>query len=130
MTQKRILLWAIAFISVAIILGAFGAHALKERISSERLLSFETGVKYQMYHGIALLVLAVLAEKWSFNFRLPINLLIVGTLLFSLSIYGLAIQEIIGMELKFLGPITPLGGTLLVVGWIWLGVKILMSGNE
>lgn len=130
MTQKNILLWAITFISIAIILGAFGAHALKERISDERLISFETGVKYQMYHGLALLALAVLSEKWSFHFKVPFRLLIIGTLLFSVSIYGLALQEIVGMELKFLGPITPIGGTVLIVGWIWLGVSIFKTKYE
>lgn len=127
MTQKRILVWAIGFIAVAIILGAFGAHALKERISSERLVSFETGVKYQMYHGLALLALASLLEKWSFNFRTPFNLLIAGTMMFSLSIYGLALQDLLGMSLTFLGPITPLGGSLLIVGWVWLGINIFKS---
>jgi uncharacterized membrane protein YgdD (TMEM256/DUF423 family) len=125
MTQKRILLWAIGFISIAIILGAFGAHALKERITVERITSFETGVRYQMYQGLALLALAGLIEKWKFNFGVPINMLIIGTCLFSLSIYGLSLQDLVGMNLKFLGPITPLGGSILITGWVWLGVKIL-----
>ena len=127
MTQKRILLWAIAFIAVAIIFGAFGAHALKERISAERLVSFETGVRYQMYHGLALLALALLTEKSTFGNRLPVNLIIIGTLLFSFSIYGLALQEVFGMSLIFLGPITPLGGSVLIIGWIILGFKIFKS---
>ena len=124
MTQKKILIWAIALITVAIILGAFGAHALKEVLSEERLLSFETGVKYQMYHGLALLAIAALSDKWKFNFILPILLLIIGTLLFSGSIYGLAMQEVLQMNLKFLGPITPIGGFVLIVGWVFLGIRI------
>lgn len=127
MKQKRILLWAIALIAVAIIFGAFGAHALKEKISIERLSSFETGVRYQMYQGLALLALASLSEKWTFSNRLPVNLIITGTLLFSFSIYGLALQEVFGTNLKFLGPITPLGGSVLIIGWIVLGIKIFKS---
>jgi uncharacterized membrane protein YgdD (TMEM256/DUF423 family) len=127
MTQKRILLLAIGFIAVAIVFGAFGAHALKERIAAEKLVSFETGVRYQMYHGLALLTLASFTEKWTFSNRLPVNLIILGTLLFSFSIYGLALQEVFGMSLKFLGPITPIGGSVLIIGWILLGFKIFKS---
>ncbi len=127
MTKKKILLWAVALITVAIILGAFGAHALKKVLSDERLLSFETGVRYQMYHGLALLAIGALVDKWSFNFRLPILLLIIGTLLFSLSIYGLAMQEVVQLNLKFLGPITPIGGSILIIGWILLGIRIAKS---
>lgn len=130
MTQKRILLWAIAFIVIAIILGAFGAHALKDKISVERLLSFETGVKYQMYQGLGLLAIAGWLNRWKFSLRVPVTLLIVGTFLFSFSIYGLALQEIMHVSLSFLGPITPLGGTCLIVGWIVLGVKIYKTSND
>lgn len=127
MKQKIIFLWAIFFIATAIILGAFGAHALKKVLSSESLLSFETGVKYQMYQGLGLLILGTMANKWTFNLKWPVLLLLLGTILFSFSIYGLSIQELLGISLKFLGPITPLGGSLLIVGWIMLGIKIWKS---
>ncbi len=105
---------------LAIVFGAFGAHALKKRFSVEQLNSFETGVKYQMYHALVLLVLG-------FNLNLDTSLekymvycFIIGILLFSFSIYGLCISSSIGKKLKFLGPITPLGGLFLVVGWALL----------
>ncbi len=102
---------------LAIAFGAFGAHALKKSLDTDQLKSFETGVKYQMYHAILLLVL-------SFNLNLDTSLekymvycFIFGTLLFSFSIYVLVIGKSKGRSMKFLGPITPLGGLLLVVGW-------------
>jgi len=101
----------------AIVFGAFGAHALKKIMSPEQLASFETGVKYQMYHALVLLML-------SFNMNLDTSLeryivycFIIGTLLFSFSIYGLCISGAKGNKWKFLGPVTPLGGLFLVVGW-------------
>jgi uncharacterized membrane protein YgdD (TMEM256/DUF423 family) len=124
MKQKTIFLWAIFFIATAIILGAFGAHALKKVLSNESLMSFETGVKYQIYQGLGLLFLGTMVEKWNFNVKWPILLLILGTILFSFSIYGLSLQVPMGVSLRFLGPITPLGGSLLIIGWILLGVKI------
>ena len=102
---------------LAIVFGAFGAHALKKTLDNDQLKSFETGVKYQMYHSILLLVL-------SFNLNLDTSLekymvycFIFGTLLFSFSIYALVIGKSKGKNMKYLGPITPLGGLLLVVGW-------------
>jgi uncharacterized membrane protein YgdD (TMEM256/DUF423 family) len=104
----------------AIIFGAFGAHALKKIMSLEQLSSFETGVKYQMYHALVLLML-------SFNMNLDTSIekymvycFILGTVLFSFSIYGLCISTAKGNKWKFLGPVTPLGGLLLVVGWALL----------
>jgi uncharacterized membrane protein YgdD (TMEM256/DUF423 family) len=101
----------------AIVFGAFGAHALKKIMSPEQLASFETGVKYQMYHALVLLML-------SFNMNLDTSLerymvycFILGTVLFSFSIYGLCISGAKGNKWKFLGPVTPLGGLFLVVGW-------------
>ncbi len=102
---------------LSVVLGAFGAHALKKSLSDDQLKSFETGVKYQMYHAILLIIL-------SFNFNLDTSLeknmikcFIWGTFLFSFSIYGLVISASKGRKWKFLGPITPIGGLLLVVGW-------------
>lgn len=104
----------------AIIFGAFGAHALKKIMSAEQLSSFETGVKYQMYHALVLLML-------SFNMNLDTSLekymvycFILGTFLFSFSIYGLCISGAKGRKWRFLGPVTPLGGLFLVAGWALL----------
>lgn len=118
---------AVAMIAIAIVLGAFGAHSLKEMVSVEKLASFETGVKYQMYHGLGILILGINADKFSFSLKPIYLLLLIGTLLFSVSIYFLTIQELFGASLKFLGPITPLGGSLLIVGWMIFLVKILRS---
>ena len=104
----------------AILFGAFGAHTLKKIMTAEQLSSFETGVKYQMYHALVLLML-------SFNMNLDTSLekymvycFILGTFLFSFSIYGLCISGAKGSKWKFLGPITPLGGLFLVSGWAML----------
>lgn len=102
---------------LAVIFGAFGAHVLKKSFTSDQLISFETGVKYQMYHALLVLML-------SFNFNLDTALeknmmycFLIGTFLFSFSIYGLCLSASKGKKLKFLGPITPVGGLFLVVGW-------------
>ena len=102
---------------LAVIFGAFGAHLLKKTFSVDQLSSFETGVKYQMYHALLILML-------SFNLNLESSLeksmmfcFMIGTFLFSFSIYGLCISAAKGKKLKILGPITPLGGLLLVIGW-------------
>ncbi|MBO0331113.1 DUF423 domain-containing protein [[Muricauda] lutisoli] len=105
---------------LAVILGAFGAHALKKKLTPELLYSFETGVKYQMYHAIVLLVLGF---NLSFDKSLDswiVNCFIFGTLLFSFSIYALCLGAAKGNKPRFLGPVTPLGGLLLVVGWALL----------
>lgn len=111
---------------LSVILGAFGAHAFKKILSVERLESFETGVRYQMYAGLFLLIVGYIlkfetgAEKW-------ISLLMIfGVFLFSFSIYFLSFQDYWGVSLKFLGPITPLGGFLMIISWamlIWYFVK-------
>ena len=105
---------------LAVIFGAFGAHALKNKLTPELLQSFETGVKYQMYHAIVLLVLG-----FNLSFDQPldswiVNCFIFGTLLFSFSIYALCLGAAKGNKPKFLGPVTPLGGLLLTAGWALL----------
>lgn len=123
--NKRIVLIGVVFIVLAIILGAFGAHALKQVLTAEKLTSFETGVRYQMYHGLALLIIGLSANKFNFDLKWFIRLLVSGIVLFSGSIYLLSFQEILGIKLGFLGPITPIGGVLLIAGWILLFIKLL-----
>jgi len=105
---------------LAIILGAFGAHALKKRFTTEQIASFETGVKYQMYHAIMLVVLGLTLHSASILVKYAIYCFIIGTFLFSFSIYGLCISATRGKKWKFLGPITPLGGLFLAAGWFML----------
>ena len=102
---------------LAILFGAFGAHLLKKKLSSAQLQSFETGVKYQMYHALVLLVLGFqLNTEFTINNAI-IYTFIIGVLLFSFSIYGLVLSSANKKKLKFLGPITPLGGLFLALGW-------------
>ena len=125
--NRNIVIIAVCMIGIAIILGAFGAHGLKELVTAEKLASFETGVKYQMYHGLALLVLGLNADRVSFSLKTVSTLLLLGTLLFSVSIYFLTIQDLFDASLKFLGPVTPLGGSLLIAGWVIFLVKLVRS---
>ena len=101
----------------AIILGAFGAHALKKQLSVEQLGSFETGVKYQMYHALFLLFLGIntfLNEKVK---KTVFQLVIFGVFFFSGSIYLLTTKAITGVDFKFIGIVTPIGGVLLIMAW-------------
>ncbi len=102
---------------LSVIFGAFGAHALKKRLSEEQLRSFETGVKYQMYHALLLLVLGFNLNLGTALEQYMVYCFMLGTFLFSFSIYGLTLSAAKGKKLRFLGPVTPLGGLLLVIGW-------------
>ena len=122
MTQQIVIVTAAIFGMLSVIFGAFGAHALKKILSKEQLHSFEVGVKYQMYHAIVLLILGANSESiaaytyWCFT---------LGIILFSFSIYGLVLSDAKGKKLKFLGPITPLGGLLLIIGWLSILIDAL-----
>lgn len=111
---------------IAVILGAFGAHAFKKLISAEKLASFEVGVRYQMYHAIVLLAVGM---YFQFNTGIEKSaawFLITGTFIFSVSIYFLSFAEYWNVNLKFLGPITPLGGLFMIIGWAllaWIFIK-------
>ena len=123
--QNVVIITAALFGSLAIILGAFGAHAFKKILSAEKLESFEVGVRYQMYAALTLLILG-------FNFRFELQservafyLITLGTILFSVSIYFLSFAEYWKKNLKFLGPITPLGGLLMIAGWVAIIFRFL-----
>lgn len=128
--NKRIVIIGAVLMLLAIILGAFGAHSLKELISPEKLTSYETGVRYQVYHGLALLVIGLNAEKFKNGLRAFCLLILLGVILFSGSIYFLSIEEILHMKLSFLGPVTPVGGVLMIAGWIVFIIKLLPVENR
>lgn len=126
---KNLVTLASFFGFVAIILGAFGAHALKEVLTTEQLISFETGVRYQMYHTLFLLLISqlnVLTEK---NKRTIGILTTIGIFLFSGSIFLLATQNLSGINFKFLGPITPIGGLFLILSWFLTAFYTLKQKN-
>ncbi|MBK5721622.1 DUF423 domain-containing protein [Dysgonomonas sp. Marseille-P4677] len=119
--MKQIVLIAAGIYGMlSVILGAFGAHAFKQILSTEKLVSFETGVRYQMYHAIILLIIG-----FTLSFTSPLEkwaaiCFIIGVLLFSFSIYFLSFAEHWNLNLRFLGPITPLGGLFMIAGWLLL----------
>ena len=128
MSEKRKIQLGIAILFLAIALGAFGAHGIKNLVGPEQVASFNTGVRYQFYHGFAILLSVWLAEKWVSQAAATraVWCFLIGILFFSGSIYLLSLREVIGIEnWKFLGPITPIGGVLFMVGWgiLLVGVK-------
>jgi uncharacterized membrane protein YgdD (TMEM256/DUF423 family) len=103
--------------------GAFGAHYLKSKLSVEQLQTFEVGVRYQMYHALAMLALAILSERNTSKYHnYTYWCFLIGILLFSGSIYLLSTKTLFGLESfsKVLGPVTPLGGLLLISGWLFI----------
>ncbi len=118
--NKKIVITACIFGLLSVVLGAFGAHGLKSIISGESLQSFETGVRYQMYHALLLLVIgfnSFLTEKIKNRI---FYLILIGIILFSGSIYGLATNELTSFDFKSIALITPVGGLLLILSWIVL----------
>lgn len=110
------------FCLLSVILGAFGSHYLKNKITQSEIQSFEIGVKYLIYHGLSLLIISQLY----LNITIWISVLItVGTILFSFSIFFLSTQTLFNKNLKILGPITPLGGLLIIIGWFLLLLEFL-----
>jgi uncharacterized membrane protein YgdD (TMEM256/DUF423 family) len=120
MNIKTILIGASLFIIIGICLGALGAHSIQPLISSSELDSFRTGVDYQLYHGLSILVLALLTDRLNIKFLWPIRLMFIGVILFSGSIYLLSLKTILGIEswVPVLGPVTPVGGMILISSWI------------
>ena len=110
---------------IAIIFGAFGAHALKKVLSIEELSTFETGVKYQMYHALFLVLIGTLNELSQKAKKTIYNLVVTGVLFFSGSIYLLATNNLTSFDFKVIGFITPIGGLLLILAWGVLFVNFI-----
>lgn len=123
--MKIILSLAACSAMLSVVLGAFAAHGLKNKLSDTLLGAFQTGVQYQMYHSLALILLVILYRQvpqpllfWSAGFMLA------GITLFSGSLYLLALTQI-----KWFGPITPLGGLCFIVGWALLLTAAIKGTN-
>lgn len=121
--KNWLIIWGLSLGFTAVILGAFAAHALKEQLTADQLMSFQTGIRYQMYHALFLILIG-----WQEKIDLSMvgKLVIAGVILFSFSIYLLSIKSMIGIEsLSLLGPITPIGGLLLIISWLLTIVKVV-----
>ena len=125
--DKKIISTGAVLGMIAIILGAFGAHALKKVLSMEELSTFETGVRYQMYHAFFLLFIGMINDLSQKAKKIIYNLVLFGVLLFSGSIYVLATNSITSFDFKIIGFITPIGGLLLILAWGILLFHTLMK---
>ncbi len=128
MKHKQLQIWGVLFCGSAVILGAFGAHLLSNLLSVDALQSFEVGVRYQFFHGMALLFLSLTTSPQKFINRTAL-LFIIGTLLFSISIYLLSLSTMYGDTglPAILGPVTPIGGLMLILGWVNLLVGYIRA---
>jgi uncharacterized membrane protein YgdD (TMEM256/DUF423 family) len=125
--NKRIIVTASFLGMTAIILGAFGAHALKKILPAEQLITFETGVRYQMYQAFFLFFLATQIDLLEKTRKIIYNLIVIGVVFFSGSIYLLATSGLSGINIKSIGFITPIGGLLLIIAWGMLGYSTLKN---
>ncbi|WP_420570697.1 DUF423 domain-containing protein [Kordia sp.] len=121
--RKKILITGAILGCLAVILGAFGAHGLKKILTLDQIASFETGVRYQMYHSLLLLFVGATAFISPKMQKLIYVFILWGIILFSGSIYLLATNDSTAFDFKTIGFITPIGGTLLIIGWIILIVS-------
>jgi uncharacterized membrane protein YgdD (TMEM256/DUF423 family) len=124
--NKSALLLGSIFAMTSIILGAFGAHYLKATYTPELLASFETGVRYQFYHAMALLFVGMFQAFTKSSLKWIVFLFAIGIVLFSGSIYALCILKSTGnVGITGLGILTPIGGVLFIVAWLLLCMQII-----
>jgi uncharacterized membrane protein YgdD (TMEM256/DUF423 family) len=125
--NKNIVATAAILGAITIAIGAFGAHGLKQMIDAKAITTFETGVRYQMYHVFALLIvgfasaLSTSTQKWVFRF------FVMGVICFSGSIYLLSLNELLPFNAKSIGFITPIGGLFFIIGWLRLAYGVIVN---
>jgi len=124
--NKNGLITAAVIGSLAVVFGAFGAHALKEFLDTSSLAVWNTAVTYQFYHVFAIIVVSMAADNIGIKTsNLLVNIFRFGILLFSGSLYLLSTKDATGWEwVKWLGPVTPLGGLLFIFGWLGFGFAV------
>ena len=132
--HRKIINWGLSFAALSVLLGAFGAHALKAMVSADYLQIFETGVRYQFMHAMALITLSIYSNRQDLSIREQKGLgwaahfFIVGTLFFSGSLYLLTLLPASYHPLiRFIGPITPLGGLCFMLGWLSWGRVVYLN---
>ena len=129
--NKKILVTASIFGLIAVVLGAFTAHGLEKIIDKDAIETFQVGVRYQMYHAIILLFVGSTKTILQKTKRIVFYLFVIGIVLFSGSIYGLATNELTSFNFKQIGFITPIGGLLLILSWVVLLINFLkMKGDK
>jgi uncharacterized membrane protein YgdD (TMEM256/DUF423 family) len=131
MKQKNILLLGIVMAATAVILGAFGAHGLKKIVTSEQLEVFKTGVQYQFYHALGIILVALVAQHVQHVFiKRAAWMFFFGILAFSGSLYLITLFYALNTEgVRWVGAITPIGGLLFILGWIMLGLGVHKNKN-
>ena len=125
--EKKIFLVASILGLIAVVLGAFAAHGLRDALNTTSLESFQTGVRYQMYHAFFLFVVGLMPQLQPQQKKRLFWFLLLGIFLFSGSIYLLATNALSTIDFAFLGPITPIGGLLLMCAWGLLGFYLLKT---
>lgn len=125
--NKTILVTGLLLGLLAVVLGAFGAHGLKKVIGPDEINTFETGVKYQMYHALFLMLVSVLPNISNGVKSTVFYAVLAGVILFSGSIYFLATNTLTAFDFRKIGIITPIGGTLLIFGWAYLAYAVLFK---
>lgn len=117
--------------ALAVVLGAFGAHALRQVLSEKGLALWETAVRYHFYHALALLCLGVVCQRVSEpRILVSYRFFLAGFILFCGSLYALAFRDVSGFNLSWLGPITPLGGLCFVVAWLLIAFNSRASSHQ
>ena len=119
---------------IAVILGALGAHALNGKVdagllSPKSMHAYETAVHYQMMHTLAIMGMVALRDKYPLYFKTIIGLFIAGIILFSGSIYGLVMGDLTGINMRWMGSVTPLGGLCLIAGWLTVFISAIKNKN-
>lgn len=128
--KNKLVVWASIFGLTAVILGAFGAHSLKKIVTPDMLSVWQTGIQYQFYHTFALLFLSALSNIKPKYLKISFYGFVIGTVLFSGSLYLLALKDFFGAPwLKYLGPVTPIGGLFFILGWLGILLGALKSNK-
>ncbi len=123
--NKITVIWGVIFAALAVVFGAFGAHTLKSAISVDALSTFEVGVRYQMYHALALLAIGLTGALSTKIQKIILVFFVVGIVLFSGSIYLLSLKEILPFDPGAIGFITPIGGTFFIIGWLYFFIQVI-----
>jgi len=127
--NRTIILTGIVFGMLGVMLGAFGAHGLKSVLTESSLQSFETGVRYQMYHAILLVIIGAIVNVPPKQKKWLLYLFAIGIVLFSFSIYVLATNSLTNFDFGFVAFVTPIGGSFLIAGWGLFGYRVFKNFN-